>query len=598
ETIRSLATDEEEAKLIMQFGMGACLILPLIASGRTLGVLVLTNDRLGRPLSADDLALFSQLTLTLALMIDNLRLTSAVHLAVTERERLQKAFHDGEAIFYTIFNSGEIGLVLVDPQQNLIIPNPAFQRMVGYTAEELNEHTIYAISHPEDIVYERKLMAELRSGIRSDYRIEKRYIHKDGHEVITQLTLTALRSDDGTIRWVVAIVEDIRTRKRVEEALRASEARYRSLIEDQEDLVVRIVPDGTRTFVNDAYCRHLTMSREQLIGTSIYDLLHPDDLEQMREQIAIYARGEKPKIGLSRGLRPNDSICWYEWTGCGIFNSAGTLIEVQLVGRDVTERHLAVVERIALERKLLEAQKLESLGVLAGGIAHDFNNILTTVLGHAELALLDLPAQHKIRESLTTIIDGAQRAADLTRQILAYSGKGRTMLQLVNLNQIIQTMEHLLRAAVPMSSRLHILSTPDLPRIKADPAQLRQLVLNLVVNAAEALHTISGNVIVATGSTYLNRSELNQLNFGSELPPGTYVYLMIDDDGCGMTSDTLNRIFDPFFSTKFTGRGLGLAAVQGIIRSHSGAVKVTSQLNAGTTVMIWLPATTTDEILS
>jgi PAS domain S-box-containing protein len=593
EMVRALSADDEEADLIGQIGMGPCLILPLIACGRAVGVLVLAQDRSERTFSDADLPLFSSLTLSLAFAIDNTRIAGSFQQAAHERQQLGASFDEGESIFRTIFQSSEIGLVLFNSQQRLRISNPAFLRMVGYSAEELHELKVAEISHPDDLAVEGHLISEVIAGTRNDYRIEKRYIHKSGHTVPTHLTVVALRADNSDLRWMIAIIEDISARKQAEEALRASEARYRSLIEDQEDLVVRLLPDGTRTFVNNAYCRHFGRTREQLIGTSVYENIHPDDIEQVRQRAVTYASGGNPQIGLSRGIRPDGSACWFEWTGRGIFNSEGSLIEVQSVGRDVTERQRAVAELITLERKMLEAQKFESLGVLAGGIAHDFNNILTAILGHAELALLDLPPHVEMRTNMQMIIEGAQRAADLTRQILAYSGKGRAIIQRVGWNELIDAMEDLLRTAVVQRCRLTLIRGASLPLVEADASQLRQVMLNLVVNASESFEMVDsdgGDIVVATGVAELGRADLDKLAFGSDLLPGSYVYLMVGDDGCGMEADTLARIFDPFFSTKFIGRGLGLAAVQGIVRSHRGTLRVTSKPGIGTTVMIWLPA--------
>jgi nitrogen-specific signal transduction histidine kinase/CheY-like chemotaxis protein len=247
---------------------------------------------------------------------------------------------------------------------------------------------------------------------------------------------------------------------------------------------------------------------------------------------------------------------------------------------------------MALERKLLEAQRLESLGVMAAGIAHDFNNILTTILGNADLALLSPALDRPTRHSLQAVLEGAHRAAELTRQILAYAGKGQILLQPTDLSLTVAGLEELLFASAGQRSRLTITPGEGLPRVAADSAQLRQVLLNLVINAGEAIEVTrqDGTIDVRTGVEQLARAELDGLIHGAELPAGTYVRLTVEDNGGGMDAATAARIFDPFFSTRFLGRGLGLAAVQGIVRAHRGAMRVESVPGAGTSFSIWLPA--------
>jgi PAS domain S-box-containing protein len=259
--------------------------------------------------------------------------------------------------------------------------------------------------------------------------------------------------------------------------------------------------------------------------------------------------------------------------------------------RDITERIRAEEERRRLEAQMQHVQKLESLGVLAGGIAHDFNNLLVGILGQAGLALAELEPESALHDRLTQIQRSAQHAADLTNQMLAYSGKGRFVLQSSDLSEIVGELTHLLRASVSKSAEIVLDLHPSLPAFEGDSVQIRQVIMNLITNASDAIGETGGTIVVQTGQMRATREYLADAWIGADQPEGTYVFAEVQDTGCGMDAATLARIFDPFFSTKFTGRGLGLAAVLGIVRGHHGAIKIASQPGAGTTFRVLLPAT-------
>ena len=257
--------------------------------------------------------------------------------------------------------------------------------------------------------------------------------------------------------------------------------------------------------------------------------------------------------------------------------------------RDITTRLKAEEEHRALERQMLHVQKLESLGVLAGGIAHDFNNLLVSVLGNAGLALAETDPASPARSRLTDIEVAAQRAAELTRQMLAYAGRGRFMVQRLDLSMLVREIVTLLRTVVSRTAEIDIRLANDLPAVEADAAQLRQVVMNLVTNAADAIAGAPGRIEITTGMMSATQDYLARSSIGQDLAPGEFVFVDIADTGCGMDQNTLARIFDPFFTTKVTGRGLGLAAVLGIVRSHRGAILVDSSPGAGTRFRLLLP---------
>ena len=253
------------------------------------------------------------------------------------------------------------------------------------------------------------------------------------------------------------------------------------------------------------------------------------------------------------------------------------------------ERERATTLRLEGERKELVRQRMESLGLLAGGIAHDFNNLLVGILGNASLALVD--ARGPLREQLEEVEHAARRATDLANQLLAYSGKGRFVVGNVELNALCEETVHLLRSSLPARVQVRLVLEPGLPRVRADETQLRQVLMNLLLNAADAIGNAPGLLTVRTASASVSADELQACVLGGNAPPGRYVSIEVTDTGCGMDRATQARIFDPFFTTKFTGRGLGLAAVQGILTSHQGALAIRSEPGHGSTFHVFLPPT-------
>lgn len=247
-------------------------------------------------------------------------------------------------------------------------------------------------------------------------------------------------------------------------------------------------------------------------------------------------------------------------------------------------------ERQHLEEQLRRAQKLESLGLLAGGVAHDFNNLLTGILGNASLAVEMTPPEAPTSDMLRDIIRASERAADLTRQLLAYAGKGNFVIEPVNLSALVREISELIRSSAPRNVAFELDLRPDVPLIEADATQMQQLVMNLILNAAEATSDRSGEVRISTGVCTVGPGEPMTQYRPDPPAPGTYVTVRVSDDGCGMNEGVQAQIFDPFFTTKFTGRGLGLSAALGIVRSHHGAIVVESEEGAGSAFTVLLPA--------
>ncbi len=257
---------------------------------------------------------------------------------------------------------------------------------------------------------------------------------------------------------------------------------------------------------------------------------------------------------------------------------------------DLTEQKKLEAEKQQVERQMQHAQKLESLGVLAGGIAHDFNNILMAILGNADLAMLDVSKANPAYTNLKAIEKAAIRAADLSKQMLAYSGKGKFLVEKISVNEAVEEMMHILKVSISKRAVIKYNFAENLPNIEADATQIRQIIMNLVINASDAIDQTSGVISITTGAMDCDEEYLASTYIEEAPAYGQYVYIEVTDTGVGMDKTTQENLFDPFFTTKFTGRGLGLSAVLGIIRSHDGAIKVYSELGKGSSIKVLFPA--------
>jgi two-component system, cell cycle sensor histidine kinase and response regulator CckA len=324
------------------------------------------------------------------------------------------------------------------------------------------------------------------------------------------------------------------------------------------------------------------------------DLVHPDDRQRILAHEADLWR-ERDHFSFEARLRAkNGEWKWILDRGKVVARDPHTKLPLRIVGThtDITPRKRAEIEAENLQRRMQETQRLESLGVLAGGIAHDFNNLLTVVLGNASLLQLDERATPAANARIEKIKTAANRAADLCRQLLAYAGKGAFTIEPLSLNSVARDTVHLLELSTKRHAELEFSFARDLPLVDGDPSQFQQVIMNLVINASEALAEKGGRIRIATQRVDLMRGELMDALPSPDLAEGCYACVEVTDNGCGIDELVRARIFDPFFTTKFTGRGLGLAAVLGIVRSHRGALTVRSTPGQGSTFRIYLPAST------
>jgi len=385
--------------------------------------------------------------------------------------------------------------------------------------------------------------------------------------------------------YFVALFEDVTDRKFVQESLAESEERYRELVESTDDLITVVDGEGRFVFVNHMAEKVFGLSADKCVGMPAPDFIHPDDRERSERWFgACIEKGvSKGEIENRQVNRSTGEVFSMMWISNFHYGADGKIINIIGIARDVTEKN-------KLEAQLLHTQKLESLGILAGGIAHDFNNILMGVLGNAGLAALKCSNTSPVLDHISEIESAARMASDLTNQLLAYSGKGRFVVQPIDISTLVEEMSHLLKTVISKNVVLKLDLAEHLPTVEVDVNQVRQVIMNLITNASDAIGARSGVISIQTGAMDCDEDYIAGTYIEEKRKPGLYVFVEVSDTGSGIDQGTLNSVFDPFFSTKEEGRGLGLAALLGIVRGHLGAVKIYSEPGKGSTFKIFLPA--------
>ncbi|MCP4678103.1 MAG: response regulator [Deltaproteobacteria bacterium] len=382
--------------------------------------------------------------------------------------------------------------------------------------------------------------------------------------------------------------ETARKYEAAEKALVDSEEKYRLLFNALDNPITVLDREGVVLHINEAGAKNLGATPEKIVGKNINEFF--------LQASAIYMERARKVLDSGHGINTEDMVDlpsgrrWFLSNVQPIEDKNSDVIGVQVISTDITALRLAEEEQRHLESQIQHAQKLESLGVLAGGIAHDFNNLLMGILGNADLALKRIRQNSPGRDHLLSIMQTSTHAADLCKQMLAYSGKGSFVVNRIDLNALVEEMTHLLDVSISKQINLKYDCAVGLPAIEADATQIRQVIMNLITNASEAIGENPGVISVTTSTMVCKQDYMGESYLEELLPKGTYVYLDVSDTGCGMDKRTLKKIFDPFYSTKFTGRGLGLSAVLGIVRGHKGIMKVNSKPEKGSTFRVLFPA--------
>src|SRR5438093_2822167 len=484
----------------------------------------------------------------------------------------------GPELFHALVEHSSDAVALLDETGAITYVSQAATRLLGYGVPELTGTNALGFLHPDDLALTERLCRQLLDQPGTPIRTELRARHKDGSYHLVE-AVAVNRLDDPAVGAVVANWRDITERLRAEQALRNSEQSYRSLVDGVRDVIFALSPGGEVTSLNPAFEEMTGFPPAEWVGRPFEAFVHPDDVPLALDLFGRVLQGE-----------PRPTIQFRILTRAGTYRVAefsataqlrdGRLTGILGIGRDVTER-------LGLEQQLRQAQKMEAVGRLAGGIAHDFNNILTAITGHADLLLEDLGHHDPRRADVDEIRRSAERAAGLTRQLLAFSRQQVLQPKVVDLNALVLDMDKLLRRLIGEDVELATVLDPTLGRVTADPGQLEQVIVNLAVNARDAMPQ-GGKLTLETRNIDLDSSYTLE---HSLVKPGPYVQLTVSDSGIGMDEETQAHAFEPFFTTKPPGQGtgLGLAMVYGTVKQSGGFIWVYSVPGRGATFKIYLP---------
>ncbi|TAN41000.1 MAG: PAS domain S-box protein [Nitrospirae bacterium] len=478
-------------------------------------------------------------------------------------------------------------IVIIDAEGNILHVNPQAEKYLGYTHDQLKgKHVSFmrirrgSQAMWEDIIAQTKICGKWQGEVIT--------VRKDGSEYPVLLSTSLVKYETNAVIALIGIARDITEQKSSEEALRESEARYHLLFDllpyggEVLDVEGRIVDCS----ISDA--RLLGYDEDELIGKHILELLHPASVAEFRQKFPTLMKGINVETQVKM-IRKNGVIIDVLRAARPIMNSEGTVTGALALSVDITDKIRAEDEYRRLQSQFLQSQKLESIGRLASGIAHDFNNILSVIIGYSDLSLRELPPDSPLRASFDIISDAGLKAAALTRQLLAFSRKQTLELKVLNPKEIIENMVKMLGRMMGEDIVMD-LSMHSTRYILADIGQIEQILMNLVVNARDAM-PCGGRLILSTEDS---RIDENYARGYEDVKPGDYVLLSVTDTGTGMSKDVQEHIFEPFFTTKEQGKGtgLGLATVYGIVKQHNGYIWVYSEPGKGTTFKVFLPAVT------
>lgn len=513
---------------------------------------------------------------------------AVVFVDVTERKQAEMALRESESRIRNIFDAAGVYQWEINNDMVYTYVSGLSAQVKGYLPESLMGHTPMEFMPEEDIFPVGQIVKRAITE-KTSFRLQHRNITPSGSVWWEEVYGAVFCDDQGAVIGLRGTGMNINERKQTEIALKHSHQLMQYVIEHTHSAIAVHDRDLRYLYVSQRYLLDYKVKETDIIGRHHYEVF-PDLPQKWRDVHQKALAGEVLSADEDPYYRSDGSVEWTRWECRPWYEADGSIGGIIVYTEVITERKKAEDERLRLEQQLLHTQKLESLGILAGGIAHDFNNILTAIIGNAELALNRLKPESPVIDNLQRIEKAAARAADLAKQMLAYSGKGKFVVEQLDLNILLKEMLHMLEVSISKKAVLRLTPCHPLPLVEADATQLRQIIMNLVINASEAIGDKSGVIAISSGCMDCDRNYLKDAWLDENIAPGLYVYLEIADTGCGMDKETMAKLFDPFFTTKFTGRGLGMAAVLGIVRGHKGAIKVYSEQGKGTTFKILLPA--------
>jgi PAS domain S-box-containing protein len=501
----------------------------------------------------------------------------AIKQDATERKRAEDALRQSEEQFRAMFELASVGIAQADPRTGQWLRvNKKMCEITGYSVGELLQMRIADITHPEDRQSDREAFERVVRGEAPAYRMEKRYIRKDGALAWVNVNMTIIRDAAGQPMRTMAAIEDITGRKQAEIA----SLRLAAIVESLGDAVIGKDLNSSITSWNKGAEKIFGYAASEMIGTSIMRLIPAGRQDEENQILGKIQRGEGVEHFETLRQTKDGRLIDVSVTTSPIKDATGKVIGVSKVARDITARK-------ELEAQLFQSQKLETVGKLAGGVAHEFNSIMTAIIGHSELMLRDLPSGDPLVQNAAGIRRAAERAATLTRQLLAYGRRAFLRPEALDLNQVMAGTEGMVRQIMGGNVDMRIVPAEDLRAVKADAGQIEQVIMNLAMNARAAMPN-GGKLTLETANIAFDQEHVGR---DPELKPGDYVMLAITDTGTGMSAEVKARAFEPFFTTKDVGQGtgLGLSTCYGIIKQSGGHISVYSEPGRGTTFKIYLP---------
>jgi len=506
---------------------------------------------------------------------------------ITEQKERQKKLEQVRDEYQNLINSMSDAVIVHDLKGNFLTVNNEAVERLGYSRKEFQNLSTQDIDTPEHAQYVEEIIQKIAD--KGKLIFETVHVSKQGDKIPVEISSSLIKYKGKNA--ILSVARDITARKKAQRALKKSERRFRELLENVNLIAISLNTEGKITFCNDFFLQLTGWNREEVLGEDWFEIAIPEEeQENLKENIFQEAlkTGGYPAHHENVILTHNGEERIIDWSNTVLKDNNGNVEGITSIGRDITERKQAEQEKEEMRKQMFQSQKLESIGQLAGGIAHDFNNLLTVIQGHIQMSKGKVDSDSPLKSHIEQINKAANRASDLTRQLLLFSRKKEARFEPVDLNQIIINLRKMLARLIGEDINININLADDLWTVYADKGQMEQVITNLSVNARDAINR-GGEIQINTQNSHLSEKRITD---SPKLSSKQYVQLEVKDNGKGMDQETQQNIFEPFFTTKDKGEGtgMGLSVVHGITKQHHGIIDVDSEQGQGTSFKIYLPA--------
>jgi PAS domain S-box-containing protein len=504
---------------------------------------------------------------------------------ITERKRAEEELRKSDARFEELFDDAPVGYFEYDSQGRITSVNRTELEMLGYTPEEMIGQPVWKFIVEKEEA-RQQILAKLAGTMPPARGFERTYRRKDGTTFPAIVGDRLILDSEGKIKGIRATIQDITERKQAEEALRKSEEKFQELFDGAPVGYHEVDTEGRIIQVNRTELTMLGYTVEEMLGQPVWKFIVEE--ESPKALMAKITGVVPPGRQFERTYRRKDGTVLPVLIEDRLLrDTEGRISGIRSTIQDITERKRAEGEKAILQEQLRQSQKIEAIGRLAGGIAHDFNNLLTVIKGYSQLSLIELKEGDPLKGNIEEVKKAADRAADLTRQLLAFSRRQILEMRVLDLNTVLRDLDKMLHRLIGEDIELVTVFTDNLGRVKTDPGWVEQIIMNLAVNARDAMPSV-GKLTIETANVELDEAYARG---HIAVTPGRYVMLSVSDTGVGMTPEVRQQVFEPFFTTKEKGKGtgLGLSTVYGIVKQSGGNIWVYSEPRKGTTIKIYLP---------